>query len=128
MNPPAFGAASFSASVRFSPPKCRKNLFCVALTRRSKVRFAPPFLQKVTLGSPVQLQAPSQRLTVATNFLRAAKGDSTAENAKDLFRIHFTNKKDGFDILAIKPVYKLNKITAESDQTIPLGGDDYSCL
>ena len=31
---------------------------------------ASPLSQKVTLGSPVRLQAPSQRLTVATNFLR----------------------------------------------------------
>ena len=29
-------------------------------------------LQKVTLGSPARLQAPSQRLTVATNFLRVS--------------------------------------------------------
>ena len=31
---------------------------------------APPFTQKVTLGSPVRLQARSQRLAVATNLLR----------------------------------------------------------
>ena len=31
---------------------------------------APPFTQKVTLGSPVRLQAHSQRLAVATNLLR----------------------------------------------------------
>ncbi len=31
---------------------------------------APPFTQKVTLGSPVRLQARSQRLAVAANLLR----------------------------------------------------------
>ena len=55
-----------------------------ALPRRSKVRFAPfflyrktfarflapPFPQKVTLGSPICLQTRSRRLSVAANFLR----------------------------------------------------------
>ena len=68
-------------------------LFCQHDPRRSKVRFAPtsfllladasaakkppshrslapPFPQKAPLGSPVRLQARSQRLAVATNLLR----------------------------------------------------------
>jgi len=62
---------------------------CSGEPRRSKVHFAPayfficdfknkpsarslapPFTQKVTLGAPVRLQAPSRRFAVATNFLR----------------------------------------------------------
>ena len=46
-------------------------IFCK--NKPSARSLAPPFSQKVTLGSPVRLQAPSQRFAVATNFLRAAR-------------------------------------------------------
>ena len=69
------------STVQLPPPKCRKNLFHVVLTRRSKVRFAPffftrktsarfpapPLSQKVMLGVPVRLQARSRRLAVASS-------------------------------------------------------------
>ena len=60
-------------------------LFCSVNPRRSKLHIAcsdffqkserthsaaPPFPQKVTLGSPARLYTPSRRFTVATNFLR----------------------------------------------------------
>ena len=45
-------------------------IFCK--NKPSARSLAPPFSQKVTLGSPVRLQAPSQLFAVATNFLRAA--------------------------------------------------------
>ena len=63
---------------------------CSGEPRRSKVHFAPayfficdfknkpsarslapPFTQKVTLGAPVRLQAPSRRFAVVTNLLRS---------------------------------------------------------
>ena len=37
---------------------------------RARSRRCSSFPQKVTLGSPTQLQAPSRRFAVATNFLR----------------------------------------------------------
>ena len=52
------------------PPPASPKRFHSPPPRRSKVRFAPPFLKKVTLGVPVRLQAPSPWLTVAANFLR----------------------------------------------------------
>ena len=57
------------SKVRFAPAYflfARKN-------KPSTCSFAPPFSQKVTLGVPVRLQAPSRRLAVATNFLRVAE-------------------------------------------------------
>ena len=77
--------------VQIHTQNCRKYLFYSPYTRRSKVRFAPayfllatknkpsarslapPFSQKVTLGAPVRLHAPSRRLAVATNFLRVTR-------------------------------------------------------
>ena len=64
---------------------CRKRVFIVPLTCRSKLCIAcsdflqkserahaaaPPFRKKVTLGSPARPKTPSQRFSVATNFLR----------------------------------------------------------
>ena len=45
----------------------------------------PPLSQKVTLGSPVRLQAPSQRLAVATNFLRVRELNCHRRNAENIF-------------------------------------------
>ncbi len=36
------------STVQLPPPKCRKNLFHVVLTRRSKVRFAPTYFLSAT--------------------------------------------------------------------------------
>ena len=45
------------------------RLFCL-LQKICHPLACSSFPQKVTLGSPAQLQAPSQRFAVATNFLR----------------------------------------------------------
>ena len=48
-----------------------RRLFMPVAKKTSSARsLAPPFPQKGTLGSPARLQAPSQRLAVAANFLR----------------------------------------------------------
>ena len=49
----------------------QSSLCSVFLCRKTSARFlAPPLSQKVTLGSPVRLQAHSRRLSVAANLLR----------------------------------------------------------
>ena len=61
--------------VPLSPP--RRSKLCIACSdffiKKSERAHAaaPPFPQTVTLGSPARLQAPSLRLAVATNRLRA---------------------------------------------------------
>ena len=85
--------------------------------------------QKVTLGSPARLQAPSRRFAVATNFLRVAR--LTARRAKS---DHFTSNNsrrsklrctqsprhiaEGFDVRSVaiphsakKPGYAFTKKT-----------------
>ena len=54
------------SKVRFAPA-----CFCLRQKNKPSARsLAPPLSQKVTLGVPVRLQAPSPWLTVAANFLR----------------------------------------------------------
>lgn len=40
------------STVQLPPPKCRKNLFHVVLTRRSKVRFAPAYFLSAIENKP----------------------------------------------------------------------------
>ena len=44
---------------------------CDFKNKPSARSLAPPFTQKVTLGAPVRLQAPSRRFAVVTNLLRS---------------------------------------------------------
>ena len=54
------------SKVRFAPA-----CFCLRQKNKPSARsLAPPLSQKVPLGAPVRLQAPSPWLTVAANFLR----------------------------------------------------------
>ena len=58
-----------------APARRKRPIACDELFHFLAKLFARSFCcsslsQKVTLGSPVRLQAPSQRLAVATNFLR----------------------------------------------------------
>ena len=64
------GSIPFGSTTSEQSPLCSGLFF--SKNKPSARSLAPPFSQKVTLGSPVRLQAPSQRLAVATNFLRAA--------------------------------------------------------
>jgi hypothetical protein len=66
------GGFAAGANPAFSATSEQSTLCSVFLLQRKTpaCSLAPPFPQKVTLGSPAQLQAPSQRLAVATNFLR----------------------------------------------------------
>ena len=67
------------------------RLFCL-LQKICHPLACSSFPQKVTLGSPAQLQAPSQRFAVATNFLRVQIHHSKMEG--HLFCYLFT-RRDG---------------------------------
>ena len=51
---------------------------------RAHLRRCSSFAQKVTLGSPVRLQAPSRRLAAATNLLRVRGFNPSTENTSEL--------------------------------------------
>ena len=52
-----------------------RRFFMLTHKKASSARsLAPPFPQKGMLGSPARLQAPSQRLAVATTFFRVVDG------------------------------------------------------
>ena len=51
---------------------------------RAHLRRCSSFAQKVTLGSPARLQAPSRRLAAATNLLRVRGFNPSTENTSEL--------------------------------------------
>ena len=58
---------------------------------------APPFPQKVTLGAPARLQAPSRRLAVAINLLRISGVQfPPAKRQKYLFHVALT--KEAYEV------------------------------
>ena len=63
------------------------------------------FPQKVTLGSPAQLQAPSQRLTVATNLLRVTMVQIHLQKTQNIFFVPIRHQIHRFcSIKAVKAV------------------------
>ena len=65
--------------------------FCKSCRRAHSA--ASPLSQKVTLGVPVRLQAPSRRLAVATNFLRVTGVQlQPLKSQKNLFHVNETRR------------------------------------